>query len=109
MYNSFQDTFLGQVKVTPDVFQDRSRVEGWFRLEARDPEAEQITGEIFLRFSFQKTEKKHYGPEDFPVLRLIGKGMLCAALLVFLHTNITKVLLVKSIRFTKKTHDRCTP
>jgi serine/threonine protein kinase SCH9 len=27
-----------------------------------------------LRISFQKTEKKHYGPRDFQILKLIGKG-----------------------------------
>jgi len=27
-----------------------------------------------LRVSFQRTDKKHYGPEDFEILKLIGKG-----------------------------------
>ena len=74
VYSANQDAFLGQVKVTPDVFHDTSKVEGWYKLEPRDPETDQVSGEIHLEFSFQKTAKKHYGPEDFPVLRLIGKG-----------------------------------
>lgn len=75
VYSANQDSFLGQVKITPDVFQGNTKVEGWYKLEPRDPEAEQVCGEIHLHFSFQKTAKKQYGPEDFPVLRLIGKGM----------------------------------
>ena len=31
-------------------------------------------GEIHLKISFQKTDKKHYGPDDFEILKLIGKG-----------------------------------
>ena len=75
VYNSFQDSFLGQVRVTPDIFHENTKVEGWYKLQPRDPEAEQASGEIFLQFSFQKIGKKHYGPDDFPVLRLIGKGL----------------------------------
>ncbi|QDS75681.1 hypothetical protein FKW77_007627 [Venturia effusa] len=33
-----------------------------------------IRGEIHLRLDFTKTDKKHYGPEDFQILKLIGKG-----------------------------------
>lgn len=33
-----------------------------------------MTGQLHLNISFQKTQKKHYGPEDFEVLKLIGKG-----------------------------------
>lgn len=29
---------------------------------------------MFLRLNFQKTDKKHVGPEDFEILKLIGKG-----------------------------------
>ena len=74
VYSANQDAFLGQVKVTPDVFHDSSKIEGWYKLEPRDPETDQVCGEIHLQFSFRKTTKKQYGPEDFPVLRLIGKG-----------------------------------
>jgi serine/threonine protein kinase len=44
-------------------------------LEARDAgEEDSVMGEIHLKISFQKTDKKHYGPEDFDILKLIGKG-----------------------------------
>ncbi|KAL9125850.1 MAG: hypothetical protein Q9217_005005 [Psora testacea] len=74
VFSANQDVFLGQVKMTPDVFHDKSKEGGWYKLEPRDPETDQVSGEIHLEFSFQKTAKKQYGPEDFPVLRLIGKG-----------------------------------
>ncbi|SPQ18312.1 c5c55abb-1447-43e1-a2db-722251b4da56 [Thermothielavioides terrestris] len=32
------------------------------------------TGEIYVESFFQRAEKKHFGPEDFQILRLIGKG-----------------------------------
>ena len=75
VYSANQDAFLGQAKITPDVFHDNTKVEGWYNLESRDPDTEELCGEIHLEFSFQKTTKKQYGPEDFPVLRLIGKGL----------------------------------
>lgn len=71
-----QEAFLGHVKVDPDVFGDNNRVEGWYKLEARDPEEDHVSGEVHLEISFQKTDKKQYGPEDFRILKLIGKGML---------------------------------
>ena len=86
VYSANQDTFLGQAKITPDVFQDISRTEGWYKLKARDPEAEQVSGEIYLQFAFQKMGRKHYGPEDFPVLKLILK---CTNLLKVLNHMLT--------------------
>ena len=74
-----QEVFLGHAKVDPDVFRGTNRVEGWYKLEARDPEEDQVSGEVHLEISFQKTDKKHYGPEDFRILKLIGKGsLLCS-------------------------------
>ena len=51
-----------------------SIVDQWFKLEPRDASESHVTGEIHVRLEFQKTEKKHYGPEDFTILKLIGKG-----------------------------------
>lgn len=45
----------------------------WYPLQARTSN-ESVTGEIRLQISFEKTTKKHYGPDDFEVLRLIGRG-----------------------------------
>lgn len=73
---SNQEAFLGHVRVSPNVSEDSSTLEGWYRLEARDPEEDRVSGEIRLDIMFQKTDKKHYGPEDFQILKLIGKGSL---------------------------------
>lgn len=56
------------------MIDDDTELDKWFRLEPREAAGEQVTGEIHLRIRFQKTEKKHYGPEDFTILKLIGKG-----------------------------------
>lgn len=54
---------------------NNSEMRGWYKLEARDPSADgHVTGEIHLEVLFQKTEQRHYGPEDFQILKLIGKG-----------------------------------
>ena len=54
---------------------DPRRIEGWYKLEPRNPEDDQVSGEVHLDISFQKTDKKQYGPEDFKILKLIGKGL----------------------------------
>ncbi|CAI4216343.1 unnamed protein product [Parascedosporium putredinis] len=49
---------------------------GWFQLQGHaDTDAENIpTGEVYVQASYQKSERKHLGPEDFQILRLIGRG-----------------------------------
>ncbi|KAF2000078.1 kinase-like protein [Amniculicola lignicola CBS 123094] len=70
-----QETFLGHVRFCPNLVEYEHPYDGWFKLESRDGEEESnISGEIRLRINFQKTEKRHYGPEDFEILKLIGKG-----------------------------------
>ncbi|KAL8730815.1 MAG: hypothetical protein Q9181_004530 [Wetmoreana brouardii] len=71
---SNQEAFLGHVRVSPNVSEDSSNLEGWYKLEARDPGEDRVSGEIHLEMRFQKTDKKHFGPEDFQILKLIGKG-----------------------------------
>ena len=73
---SNHEAFLGHVRMTPSLKDDNTKVRGWFKLEPRDAQEEIVTGEIHLTLHFQKTDKKHYGPEDFQILKLIGKGML---------------------------------
>jgi len=69
------EEFLGQVD-----FQARkdgeSPVRGWFPLRGHaDTVAENApTGEIYVEAFYQRSEKKHYGPSDFEILKLIGKG-----------------------------------
>ncbi|KAL8912585.1 MAG: hypothetical protein Q9171_002449 [Xanthocarpia ochracea] len=71
---SNQEAFLGHVRVSPNVSEDSSKLEGWYKLEARDPEEDRVSGEIHLEICFHKTDKKHFGPEDFQIIKLIGRG-----------------------------------
>ncbi|KAF8460476.1 kinase-like domain-containing protein [Kalaharituber pfeilii] len=70
---SNQETFLGHVRICPLLNKNQTVLDGWFPLEGRNMN-ETVTGEIKLKMIFEKTAKKHYGPQDFEVLRLIGKG-----------------------------------
>ncbi|KAI4284694.1 MAG: hypothetical protein L6R38_001212 [Xanthoria sp. 2 TBL-2021] len=71
---SNQEAFLGHVRVSPDVSEDSSKLEGWYKLEARGPDEDRVSGEIHLEICFHKTDKKHFGPEDFQIIKLIGRG-----------------------------------
>ncbi|KAL8996279.1 MAG: hypothetical protein Q9169_004165 [Polycauliona sp. 2 TL-2023] len=77
-----QEAFLGHVRVSPNVSEDSSKLEGWYKLEARGPGEDSVSGEIHLKICFQKTDKKHFGPEDFHILKLIGKGTFGQVFLV---------------------------
>ncbi|KAI5813861.1 ribosomal protein S6 kinase [Pyronema omphalodes] len=70
---SNQEFFLGHVRICPLLNHSQPVMDGWFPLQPRTAQ-ENVSGEIRLQISFEKTSKKHYGPEDFEVLRLIGKG-----------------------------------
>ncbi|TKX20944.1 serine/threonine-protein kinase-19 [Elsinoe australis] len=71
---SNNEAFLGQVRFTPSLEAFETAHEGWYKLRSREGEADQITGEIRLRLRYKHTDKKVYGPEDFEILKLIGKG-----------------------------------
>lgn len=52
-----------------------SPVSGWFQLHGKDDSLTAgSVGEVHVEISFQRTEKRHYGPDDFQILKLIGKG-----------------------------------
>ncbi|KAF1978349.1 Pkinase-domain-containing protein [Bimuria novae-zelandiae CBS 107.79] len=68
------EAFLGHVRFCPNLVEYEKPYDGWFTLEPREGEQDHVTGEIHLQINFQKTDKKHYGPEDFEILKLIGKG-----------------------------------
>jgi serine/threonine protein kinase SCH9 len=71
---SNSEAFLGHVRLCLNLTEENPVLEGWFGLDQRGPHEQQITGEIHLRMRFQKTDKKHFGPNDFQILKLIGKG-----------------------------------
>jgi len=67
------EAFLGHVRFCPNLVEYEHPYDAWFTLEPRDGE-EYVTGEIHLKINFHKIDKKHFGPEDFEILKLIGKG-----------------------------------
>ncbi|OKL63446.1 hypothetical protein UA08_01579 [Talaromyces atroroseus] len=69
-----QEAFLGHVRMSLNLREERSSLEGWFPLTARGQGDFQVSGEIHLEMHFEKTERKQVGPNDFQILKLIGKG-----------------------------------
>lgn len=43
-------------------------------MHGRNPKESKISGEVYVEISYQRTEARHFGPEDFEILKLIGKG-----------------------------------
>ncbi|AEO53609.1 hypothetical protein MYCTH_2295173 [Thermothelomyces thermophilus ATCC 42464] len=70
------EEFLGHVDFQAVTTEKEPPVRGWFPLKGHaDTMAENApTGEIYVESFYQRTEQKHFGPEDFQILRLIGKG-----------------------------------
>ncbi|KAJ5679091.1 hypothetical protein N7462_007335 [Penicillium macrosclerotiorum] len=71
---SNQEAFLGHVRLGINLKEDHSRLEGWFPLVARAAGDSQVSGEIHLQMQFEMTDRKQVGPNDFQILKLIGKG-----------------------------------
>ena len=69
-----QENFLGHVRLCPLLTDENPTTQGWFELMPRGGGQEQVSGSIYLQMKFQKTDKRQYGPEDFQILKLIGKG-----------------------------------
>lgn len=67
------DAFLGYVGIVPQTIEDNSFNEQWYDLKSRVP-GERVTGKIKVKCEYFSTTKRHYGPLDFEVLRLLGKG-----------------------------------
>ncbi|OCT47061.1 Serine/threonine-protein kinase sck1 [Cladophialophora carrionii] len=74
VYDRQSETFLGHVRLCLKLTEQNPTLEGFFRLEPRSAEDQDISGEIHIQMHFQKVEKKHFGPNDFQILKLIGKG-----------------------------------
>ncbi|CAB4254432.1 similar to Saccharomyces cerevisiae YHR205W SCH9 Protein kinase involved in transcriptional activation of osmostress-responsive genes [Maudiozyma barnettii] len=68
------DMFLGQIRLRPNIHDSQFEPhEKWYMLQNRVLD-ETISGEILIRWQYKSTKKRHYGPHDFEVLRLLGKG-----------------------------------
>lgn len=89
---------------------DHTKVEGWFKLEARDAQEESVSGELHVMLQFQKMERKHYGPDDFQILKLIGKGSLNNPTVDWKAVlTCSQERLVKSIKFGRETRSGFMP
>ncbi|KAF2970237.1 hypothetical protein GQX73_g3396 [Xylaria multiplex] len=75
-HGSAGEEFLGHVDFQAIVPGKDEPVRGWFGLKGNADTTidKEPTGEIYVEALYQSTEKKHYGPDDFQILRLIGKG-----------------------------------
>jgi len=71
---SNQEAFLGHIRLCLNLKEDETEIEGWYLMQPRGVDDDHVTGEIHLKMRFEKTEKKHFGPNDFQILKLIGKG-----------------------------------
>ncbi|KJZ76665.1 hypothetical protein HIM_04001 [Hirsutella minnesotensis 3608] len=69
------EEFLGHVDFQSNADHD-SPVKGWFSLRGHaDTVAENApTGEIYVEAYYHRSERRHFGPSDFEILKLIGKG-----------------------------------
>lgn len=69
------EQFLGHVRLCLNLSEQNPVFEQWLPLQSRASKDEHATGEMFLSVRFDKPGKRGpFGPNDFQVLRLIGKG-----------------------------------
>ena len=68
------EAFIGHVRLPLNLADYEHQHEDWYKLTPREGEADKVTGEIRLKIAFHATGKKTFGPEDFEILKLIGKG-----------------------------------
>lgn len=66
---------MGHIDLEPRLIEnDNTPTKGWFALHSQNGVETDPPSEIFVEITFQRTEKRHYGPDDFEALKLIGKG-----------------------------------
>ncbi|GAB7361965.1 hypothetical protein MBLNU230_g2002t1 [Neophaeotheca triangularis] len=71
---SNNEAFLGHVRLQPRMEEFEHQHEDWYKLEPREGEKSLVTGEIRLRIAFHNSGRRQFGPDDFEILKLIGKG-----------------------------------
>lgn len=74
LYDRDSEKFLGHVRLCLNLSEQNPSLEQWFPVASHTSDGELATGEIYMQIRFDKARKKHFGPNDFQVLRLIGKG-----------------------------------
>ncbi|KAK0995786.1 Serine/threonine-protein kinase [Friedmanniomyces endolithicus] len=68
------EEYLGHIRLPLNLHEYEHQHEDWYKLQPREGESTTITGEIHLSIAFHASGKKSFGPDDFEVLKLIGKG-----------------------------------
>ncbi|KAK4495628.1 hypothetical protein PRZ48_012896 [Zasmidium cellare] len=68
------ESFIGHVRLPIDLSAYEHQHEDWYKLKPREGQSETVTGEIHLSIAYHAAGKKTFGPDDFEILKLIGKG-----------------------------------
>lgn len=69
-----KESFLGHANIDARLTEKDSPLTGWFQLSGRTDHETGPWGEINIELTFQQGGQKHWKPEDFDTLKLIGKG-----------------------------------
>lgn len=72
VYDSTVDALLGRVEVQPNTMTTETH-KGWYNLHSGN-EFEPSHGRIEIEYQFNPVSKRHYGPEDFVTIKMLGKG-----------------------------------
>ena len=70
-----QGNFLGHVNIEARLAEKSSTITGWFQLKGRTDDECGPWGEINIALIFQQGAQQDWKPEDFEIVRLIGKGI----------------------------------
>lgn len=68
----WNDVFLGHVSIHPQLTSQRF-FDQWINLEPRAHDSP-VTGQVRVQLTYERIRNRHIGPDDFEVLRLVGKG-----------------------------------
>ena len=75
---SNNEAFIGHVRLPLNLEDYEHQHEDWYKLQGREGVEgnviDHVTGEMRLRIAFHASGKKTFGPDDFEILKLIGKG-----------------------------------
>lgn len=72
--NANNEAFVGHVRVPLKLEDYEHQHEQWYKLQGKEDSDAQVTGEIRMKIAFHSSGKKTFGPDDFEILKLIGKG-----------------------------------
>lgn len=68
------ESFIGHVRLSINLEDYEHQHEDWYKLQQIEGESGKVSGEIRLKLAFHATGKRTIGPDDFEILKLIGKG-----------------------------------